>query len=108
MNNIAYQTKKIRIEKILREEQDPETRENVLVTYYQGYARVSIPYTFGLLKKWVVAGHAALSETKAASMAAVYLFNDTVKIPNRKPVAIPRHVLLAAANNIKHEDFDNK
>ena len=101
MNNITYQTKKVRIEKILREEKDPVTGNITFVTYYQGYSRISIPCTFGLLKKWVRAAGLQTTETAATSTAASTLFKSKYNIPVVEKANVPQHLLMAAAKSVR-------
>ena len=101
MNNIIYQTKKIRVEKIYREEEDDKTRETKFVAYYQWYYKIPIPFTFGLFNKWVRASVPTLTEEAAMSSAAVVLFKRKYNLPVPTRPVSPRRMLLAAAKSIR-------
>lgn len=88
MSNITYQTKNIKIEKVLEvikmvdgvvfTDRNPIQRsgEVVYATKYRAFAKLPIPYTFGLLKRWVSAPRSEETETLAMSTAATMIFKD--------------------------------
>lgn len=90
MNTITYKTETVKIEKVIAI--DPtigQSADNPLtyktITKYRGYTKVPVPYTFGLIRKWIRCERLDSTEELAVASAAAEKFRYFYPIKNKAP-----------------------